>query len=97
MWEPQHIEEAVAALTRKLEGARAHGVKESAPIIQALEEAIVDIEAVRAPRHHDAREPRKTKAPSVIETKEPPCVDNTTAPRRLRERGSSASSIFLEP
>ena len=55
MWEPKHIEEAVAALTRKLEGAREHGVKESAPIVQALEEAIIDMEAVRAPRHHDAR------------------------------------------
>lgn len=63
MWEPQDIEEAVAALTRKLAGAREQGVTESAPLIQALEEAIVHMEAVRAPRHHDARNPTKTKPP----------------------------------
>ena len=63
MWESQDIEEAVAALTRKLQGARDQGVKESAPLIQALEEAIIDLEAARAPRHHDARNPTKTKPP----------------------------------
>jgi hypothetical protein len=63
MWEPRHIEEAVAALTRKLEGARAHGLDESAPIIQALEEAIVDIEAVRAPRRHSAQQLTEKKPP----------------------------------
>jgi hypothetical protein len=76
MWEPRHIEEAVAALTRKLEGARAHGVSESAPIIQALEEAIVDIEAVRAPRHHRPESSTRRDALGKSREEGPPLVND---------------------